>query len=399
MNKLIYLDNAATTKTAPEVVEAMLPYFTENYGNPSSVYSFASGNKDVITRQREIIADTLGANGNEIYFTAGGSESDNWALKATAEAYGNKGKHIITTKIEHHAVLHTCEYLEKQGYEVTYLDVDENGIVKLDDLKAAIRPDTILISVMYANNEIGTIQPIQEIGEIAHEKGILFHTDAVQAFCQVPINVDACHIDMLSASAHKLNGPKGIGFLYIRKGVKIRSFVHGGAQERKRRAGTENVPGIVGFGKAVERAAASLKERTEKEIELRDYLIGRIGAEIPYSRLNGDRVKRLPNNVNFSFRFIEGESLLIKLDMKGICASSGSACTSGSLDPSHVLLAIGLPHEIAHGSLRMTLSEETTKEDLDFVVDSLKEIVQHLRNMSPLYEDFIKKQSKRQEEK
>ncbi|GAA0796236.1 cysteine desulfurase NifS [Clostridium sp. AF19-22AC] len=399
MNKLIYLDNAATTKTAPEVVEAMLPYFTENYGNPSSVYSFASGNKDVITRQREIIADTLGANGNEIYFTAGGSESDNWALKATAEAYGNKGKHIITTKIEHHAVLHTCEYLEKQGYEVTYLDVDENGIVKLDDLKAAIRPDTILISVMYANNEIGTIQPIQEIGEIAHEKGILFHTDAVQAFCQVPIDVDACHIDMLSASAHKLNGPKGIGFLYIRKGVKIRSFVHGGAQERKRRAGTENVPGIVGFGKAVERAAASLKERTEKEIELRDYLIGRIGAEIPYSRLNGDRVKRLPNNVNFSFRFIEGESLLIKLDMKGICASSGSACTSGSLDPSHVLLAIGLPHEIAHGSLRMTLSEETTKEDLDFVVDSLKEIVQHLRNMSPLYEDFIKKQSKRQEEK
>lgn len=399
MDKLIYLDNAATTKTAPEVVEAMLPYFTENYGNPSSVYSFASGNKDVITRQREIIADVLGANGNEIYFTAGGSEADNWALKATTEAYGNKGKHIITTKIEHHAVLHTCEYLEKQGYEVTYLDVDENGIVKLDELKAAIRPDTILISVMYANNEIGTIQPVQEIGEIAHEKGILFHTDAVQAFCQVPIDVDSCHIDMLSASAHKLNGPKGIGFLYIRKGVKIRSFVHGGAQERKRRAGTENVPGIVGLGKAVERAGASLKERTEKEIVLRDYLIGRIENEIPYCRLNGDREKRLPNNVNFSFRFIEGESLLIKLDMKGICASSGSACTSGSLDPSHVLLAIGLPHEIAHGSLRMTLSEETTKEDLDYVVDSLKEIVQHLRNMSPLYEDFIKKQNRRQEEK
>ena len=399
MDKLIYLDNAATTKTAPEVVEAMLPYFTENYGNPSSVYSFASGNKDVITRQREIIADALGANGNEIYFTAGGSEADNWALKATAEAYGNKGKHIITTKIEHHAVLHTCDYLEKQGFEVTYLDVDENGIVKLDELKAAVRPDTILISVMYANNEIGTIQPIREIGEIAHEKGILFHTDAVQAFCQVPIDVDSCHIDMLSASAHKLNGPKGIGFLYIRKGVKIRSFVHGGAQERKRRAGTENVPGIVGLGKAAERAWASLKERTEKEIVLRDYLIGRIENEIPYCRLNGDREKRLPNNVNFSFRFIEGESLLIKLDMKGICASSGSACTSGSLDPSHVLLAIGLPHEIAHGSLRMTLSEETTKEDLDYVVDSLKEIVQHLRNMSPLYEDFIKKQNRRQEEK
>lgn len=399
MDKLIYLDNAATTKTAPEVVEAMLPYFTENYGNPSSVYSFASGNKDVITRQREIIADALGANGNEIYFTAGGSEADNWALKATAEAYGNKGKHIITTKIEHHAVLHTCEYLEKQGFEVTYLNVDENGIVKLDELKAAVRSDTILISVMYANNEIGTIQPIREIGEIAHEKGILFHTDAVQAFCQVPIDVDSCHIDMLSASAHKLNGPKGIGFLYIRKGVKIRSFVHGGAQERKRRAGTENVPGIVGLGKAAERAWASLKERTEKEIVLRDYLIGRIENEIPYCRLNGDREKRLPNNVNFSFRFIEGESLLIKLDMKGICASSGSACTSGSLDPSHVLLAIGLPHEIAHGSLRMTLSEETTKEDLDYVVDSLKEIVQHLRNMSPLYEDFIKKQNRRQEEK
>ncbi|MBU3875560.1 cysteine desulfurase NifS [Faecalicatena sp. AGMB00832] len=394
MDKLIYLDNAATTKTAPEVVEAMLPYFTENYGNPSSVYSFASGNKDVITRQREIIADTLGAAANEIYFTAGGSESDNWALKATAEAYAGKGKHIITTKIEHHAILHTCEYLEKQGYDVTYLDVDENGIVRMDELKAAIRPDTILISIMFANNEIGTIQPIREIGELAHERGILFHTDAVQAFCQVPINVDECHIDMLSASAHKLNGPKGIGFLYIRKGVKIRSFVHGGAQERKRRAGTENVPGIVGFGKAVERAAASLKERTTKEVELRDYLIDRIEKEIPYCRLNGDRKKRLPNNVNFSFRFVEGESLLIKLDMKGICASSGSACTSGSLDPSHVLLAIGLPHEIAHGSLRMTLSEETTKEELDYVVGSLKEIVENLRNMSPLYEDFIKKQNR-----
>ena len=394
MDKLIYLDNAATTKTAPEVVEAMLPYFTEKYGNPSSVYSFASGNKDVITRQREIIADALGAQGNEIYFTAGGSESDNWAIKAAAEAYAGKGKHIITTKIEHHAVLHTCEYLEKSGYEVTYLGVDENGIVRMDELKAAIRPDTILISVMFANNEIGTIQPIKEIGELAHEHGILFHTDAVQAFCQVSINVDEYHIDMLSASAHKLNGPKGIGFLYIRKGVKIRSFVHGGAQERKRRAGTENVPGIVGFGKAVERAAASLEERTKKEVELRDYLIGRIENEIPYCRLNGDRKKRLPNNVNFSFRFVEGESLLIMLDMKGICASSGSACTSGSLDPSHVLLAIGLPHEIAHGSLRMTLSEETTKEELDYVVESLKEIVEKLRHMSPLYEDFVKKQNR-----
>ena len=392
MERLIYLDNAATTKTAPEVVEAMLPYFTEHFGNPSSVYGFAAANKEVITRQREIIADTLGAKSNEIYFTAGGSESDNWALIATAEAYASKGKHLITSKIEHHAILHTCEYLEKKGFEVTYLDVDENGIVDLEQLKSAIREDTILISIMYANNEIGTIQPIREIGAIAHEHGILFHTDAVQAFGQVPINVDEDQIDMLSASGHKLNGPKGIGFLYIRKGVKIRSFIHGGAQERRRRAGTENVPGIVGFGKAVERAVSTMEARTKKERELRDYLIERIEKEIPYCRLNGDRTKRLPNNVNFSFRFIEGESLLIMLDMKGICASSGSACTSGSLDPSHVLLAIGLPHEIAHGSLRMTLSEETTKEDLDYVVENLKEIVGNLRSMSPLYEDLVKKQ-------
>lgn len=392
MEKRIYLDNAATTKTAPEVVEAMLPYFTEYYGNPSSVYGFASMNKEVIDRQRDVIAGAIGAKANEIYFTAGGSESDNWAIKATAEAYAGKGKHIITSRIEHHAVLHTCEYLEKNGYEVTYLDVDENGIVDLEELKQAIRQDTILISVMFANNEIGTLQPVREIGELAHEHGILFHTDAVQAFGQVPINVDECHIDMLSASAHKLNGPKGIGFLYIRKGVKIRSFIHGGAQERKRRAGTENVPGIVGFGKAVERAVDSMQKRTEQETALRDYLIERIEKEIPYCRLNGDRTKRLPNNVNFSFRFIEGESMLIMLDMKGICASSGSACTSGSLDPSHVLLAIGLPHEIAHGSLRMTLSEEVTKEELDYVVDSLKEIIENLRGMSPLYEDFIKKQ-------
>ena len=396
MSRLIYLDNAATTKTAPEVVEAMLPYFTEHYGNPSSVYSFASGNKEIVSRQREVIAQALGAQANEIYFTAGGSEADNWALKAAAEAYEKKGKHIITTKIEHHAILHTCEYLEKQrGFEVTYLDVDENGVVKLDELKRAIRPDTILISVMFANNEIGTIQPIREIGEIAKEHGILFHTDALQAFGQIPIDVDACHIDMLSASGHKLNGPKGIGFLYIRKGVKIRSFVHGGAQERKRRAGTENVPGIVGMGAATERALRTMEERTKKERELRDYLIGRIEAEIPYCRLNGDRTDRLPNNVNFSFRFIEGESLLIMLDMKGICASSGSACTSGSLDPSHVLLAIGLPHEIAHGSLRMTLGEDTTKEDLDDTVEALKEIVANLRSMSPLYEDFTKKQNAR----
>ena len=395
MNKLIYLDNAATTKTAPEVVEAMLPYFTECYGNPSSVYSFAAKNKETITKQRDIIAEALGAKSNEIYFTAGGSESDNWALKATAQGYKNKGNHIITTKIEHHAILHTSEYLEQEGFEVTYLDVDENGSVKLDDLKAAIRPTTILISVMFANNEIGTIQPIKEIGEIAKEHGILFHTDAVQAFGQVPINVDEYHIDMLSASGHKLNGPKGIGFLYIRKGVKIRSFVHGGGQERKRRAGTENVPGIVGMGTATARAIKTMEERTTKEKELRDYLINRVLDEIPYTRLNGHSSNRLPNNANFSFRFIEGESLLIMLDMKGICASSGSACTSGSLDPSHVLLAIGLPHEIAHGSLRLTLSEETTKEDIDYVVENLKEIVANLRKMSPLYEDFLAKQNRK----
>lgn len=392
--KLIYLDNAATTKTAPEVVEAMLPYFTEMYGNPSSVYSFSQKSKEAITAGREKIAKTLGASPEEIYFTAGGSESDNWALKATAEAYKEKGNHIITTKIEHHAILHTGEWLEKHGFEVTYVDVDEFGKVKLDELEKAIRPTTILISVMFANNEIGTIQPIKEIGEIAKKHGILFHTDAVQAYGQLPINVDELHIDMLSSSGHKLNGPKGIGFLYIRKGVKIRSFIHGGAQERKRRAGTENVPGIVGYGLAAERANKSMKERTAKEIEIRDHMISRILTEIPYVRLNGDKVKRLPNNVNVSIQFIEGESLLLMLDNFGICASSGSACTSGSLDPSHVLLAIGLPHEIAHGSLRMTLSEETTMEDVDFVVDKLKDITANLRSMSPLYEDFIKKQKK-----
>ncbi len=391
MDRFIYLDNAATTKTAPEVVEAMLPFFSGQFGNPSSVYGFGAANKDMISRQRETIARALKAKPFEIYFTAGGSESDNWALKAAAEAYAAKGRHIITSRIEHHAILHTCEYLEKQGFEVTYLDVDENGIVRLDELEAAIRPDTILISVMYANNEIGTIQPIREIGEIAKANDVLFHTDAVQAFGQIPIDVDECHVDMLSASGHKLNGPKGIGFLYIRKGVKIRSFVHGGAQERKRRAGTENVPGIVGLGTAVERAIRTMEERAVREKKLRDYLIGRIEKEIPYCRLNGDREKRLPNNVNFSFRFIEGESLLIMLDGKGICASSGSACTSGSLDPSHVLLAIGLPHEIAHGSLRMTLNEEVSEEELDYVVDTLKEIVSRLRQMSPLYEDFVKR--------
>ncbi len=389
---MIYLDNAATTKTAPEVVEAMLPYFTENYGNPSTIYSLGTASKKAVNQARKTIADALGANMEEIYFTAGGSESDNWAIKAAAEAYAGKGRHIITTKIEHHAVLHTCQYLEKHGFEVTYLDVDRDGLIDLEQLKAAIRPDTILITVMFANNEIGTIEPIAQIGAIAKERGILFHTDAVQAFGQVPINVDEMHIDMLSSSAHKLNGPKGVGFLYIRKGVKIRSFVHGGAQERSRRAGTENVTGIVGFGAAVERAVRTMEERTKKETELRDYLIHRIETEIDHCWLNGHRTSRLPNNVNFSFLFIEGESMLIMLDMKGICASSGSACTSGSLDPSHVLLAIGLKHEEAHGSLRLTLSEENTKEELDYVVDQLKQIVERLRSMSPLYEDFVKKQ-------
>ena len=394
MKKLIYLDNAATTKTSEEVVAAMLPYFTEYYGNPSSVYEFASESKKAVSNARRTIAETLGAQENEIYFTAGGSEADNWALKATAEAYQSKGKHIITTKIEHHAILHTAEYLEKRGFEITYIGVDENGVVKVDELEKAIRPDTILISVMFANNEIGSIQPIKEIGEIAKKHGVLFHTDAVQAYGQLPINVDELHIDMLSSSGHKLNGPKGIGFLYIRKGVKIKSFVHGGAQERKRRAGTENVPGIVGYGKAAEIAAKTMKERTAKEIELRDHLIDRVLAEVPYTRLNGHRTNRLPNNANFSFQFVEGESLLILLDNNGICGSSGSACTSGSLDPSHVLLAIGLPHEIAHGSLRLTLSAETTMEDIDFVVDCIKQIIERLRSMSPLYEDFVKKNQK-----
>lgn len=390
---MIYLDNAATTKTAPEVVEAMLPYFSELYGNPSSVYQFSQKSKEAIAASRETIAGALGAKPEEIYFTAGGTEADNWAIKAAAEAYRAKGNHIITSKIEHHAVLHTCQWLEKQGYEVTYLDVDESGIVKLDQLKKAVRPETILISIMFANNEIGTIQPVKEIGQIAREHGILFHTDAVQAFGQIPIQVDELGIDMLSSSGHKLNGPKGIGFLYIRKGVKIRSFIHGGAQERKRRAGTENVPGIVGYGAAVERAVRTMEERTAMERKLRDHLIDRVLHEVPYTRLNGHRTRRLPNNANFSFQFVEGESLLIMLDMEGICGSSGSACTSGSLDPSHVLLAIGLPHEKAHGSLRLTLDTDNTEEEIDFILEKLPQIVARLREMSPLYEE-VSKQAK-----
>ncbi len=390
MDHLVYLDHAATTQTKPEVVQAMLPYFTEKYGNPSAIYNFGSENKSVIGGVRETIAKAINTQPENIYFTAGGSESDNWALIATAEAYEKKGKHIITSKIEHHAILHTCDYLEKRGYEITYVDVDENGRLKLDELEAAIRPDTILISVMFANNEIGTIQPVAEIGRIAHEHGVLFHTDAVQAFCQIPIDVEAMQIDMLSFSGHKFGGPKGIGGLYIRKGVKIRSFIHGGAQERKRRAGTENVPGIVGLGKAVEIAVKEMDERIAKETAMRDHLIDAVLSRIPHSRLNGGRENRLPNNANFSFRFIEGESMLIMLDMANICASSGSACTSGSLEPSHVLLAIGLPHEIAHSSLRLTLGDDNTMEEMDGVVDELEKIVARLRSMSPLYEDFVK---------
>lgn len=394
MSKLIYLDNAATTAVHPEVFEEMKPYFTECYGNPSSVYGFASKSKKAVEDAREIIARFIGAKTNEIYFTGGGSESDNWAIKAAAEARKEKGNHIITSKIEHHAVLHTCEYLEKQGFEVTYVDVDENGLIKLEELKAAIRPTTILVSVMFANNEIGTIEPIKEIGEICREHDILFHTDAVQAYGHVPVNVDEFHIDMLSASGHKINGPKGIGIMYLRNSVKIGPFIHGGAQERNRRAGTHNVPGIVGFGKATQLAAESMEKRAAYETELRDRMIQGILERVPYARLNGHKTNRLPNNVNISFEFIEGESMLILLDQQGVCASSGSACTSGSLDPSHVLLAIGLPHEKAHGSLRLTLSEETTREDVDFVVEQVEKIVARLRSMSPLYDDFVSKQGK-----
>ena len=397
MSRHIYLDNAATTRTSEDVVQAMLPYFSQHYGNPSAIYSFARENRKALDEARERIANAIGANRDEIYFTTGGTESDNWALVGVAEGYQSKGKHIITTTIEHHAILHTCEYLEKKGFEITYVDVDENGVVDVKALEQAIRPDTILISVMAANNEIGTIQPLAQIGELAMAHNIVFHTDAVQAFAHIPLNVEEMHIDMLSASGHKFHGPKGIGFLYIRKGVKTAAFMHGGAQERHRRAGTHNVPGIVGIGKATELALANMGEAMQQQMQLRDYLIDRVLTEIPYTRLNGHRTDRLPNNASFCFRFIEGESLLILLDQNGISASSGSACTSGSLDPSHVLLAIGLPHEIAHGSLRLTLSSETTKEEIDTTVDALKQIVERLRSMSPLYEDFVKKETKQKQ--
>lgn len=389
-NRRIYLDNAATTRMREEVLQEMLPYFRDNYANPSAIYTFAGEAKRAVGRAREQAAELIGAKPNEIYFTAGGSESDNWAIRAVAEGLADKGKHIITSKIEHHAVLHTCEYLERQGYEVTYLDVDAEGKVAPDVLQRAIRPDTILISIMAANNEIGTIEPIAELGRIAHEKGILFHTDAVQAYGHIPVNVEEMQIDLLSASGHKLNGPKGVGILYCRENLRLHPLIHGGAQERGRRAGTLNVPGIVGFGKAASLSGETMQARMERETALRDYLIDRVLAEIPYTRLNGHRQDRLSNNASFCFQFIEGESLLILLDQQGICGSSGSACTSGALDPSHVLLAIGLPHEIAHGSLRLTLSEENTREEMDRTVETLKGIVGRLRDMSPLYEDACK---------
>ena len=391
MNKLIYLDNAATTAMRQEAIDAMLPYFGQKYGNASSIYSIGQEAKEALEASRKTIADILGAKSEEVYFTGCGTEADNWAIIGTAEAYSNKGKHIITSNIEHHAVLHSCEYLEKHGFEVTYVPCDEKGLVHAEDVEAAIRPDTILITIMFANNEIGTIQPVKEIGAVAKKHGVLFHTDAVQAFTHLPINVEELNIDMLSASGHKFHGPKGVGFLYIRRGLKLKSFIHGGAQERKRRAGTENVAEIVGMAKAAELAVAEMAENEKKQTALRDHLISRVLAEIPHTRLNGDAVHRLPGNTNFSFQFIEGESMLMMLDMKGICGSSGSACTAGSLDPSHVLMAIGLPHEIAHGSLRLSLSEYTTKEEIDYTVDCLKEIVARLRDMSPLYEDFVKK--------
>lgn len=391
MKELIYFDNAATTPIRPEVYEEIKPYIEEHFGNPSSIYSIARDSKKAIDKARQQVADALNAQSAEIYFTGCGSESDNWVLKGVSSALKNKGNHIITTCIEHHAILHTCEYLEKNGFEVTYLPVDEYGKISLDDLKAAIRPETILVSVMFANNEIGTVEPIKEIGAICHEKGIYFHTDAVQAFGHIKIDVQDMNIDFLSISGHKIGAPKGIGALYIRKGCKIDNLIHGGQQERGRRAGTENVIGIVALGKAAEMAMAEIDEVTAKLTYLRDKLINSLLSKIDYARLNGHPVDRLPGNVNISFEFIEGESMLLLLDNYGICASSGSACTSGSLDPSHVLLAIGLPHEKAHGSLRISLGYQNTEEQVDKLIEVLPPIVQRLRDMSPLYEEIKNK--------
>lgn len=383
MEKLIYMDNAATTSTAPEVVSAMLPFFTEYYGNPSSVYNFAQKSKMAIEDAREIIADSIGAaKSNEIYFTGGGSESDNWALKSAAFGLRDKGNHIITTKIEHHAILNTCAYLEKNGFEVTYLDVDSEGFVSLEDVENAITDKTILISVMLANNEIGTIEPVREIGEIAHKNGILFHTDAVQAMCHVPINVTKMNIDLLSASAHKFHGPKGVGFMYMKNTAKLEPFIHGGAQERARRAGTSNVPGIVGMGQAVKLALGTLDKDTHTIINMRNYIVDRILGEIPDVTFDGPEIgslKRLPSNMHFCFKDVSGDSLLIMLDMNGICASSGSACAAGSIDPSHVLLAIGRSKDEAKGALRLSIDKDLTKEDADYVIDALKAAVTRLR--------------------
>ena len=378
------MDNSATTRISSEVLDSMMPYLTTGYGNPSSIYSIGRESRKAVENARELVAKALNCDTNEIYFTSGGSESDNWAIKGVAFANENKGKHIITTSIEHHAVLHTCKYLEKYGFEITYLPVKSNGIIDINDLKKAIRKDTILISIMYANNEIGSIQPIKEIGEIAKENNIYFHTDAVQAIGNIPINLKELNIDLLSLSAHKFHGPKGVGVLYIRKGVKISNMIHGGGQEKNMRAGTENVAGIVGLGKAIELATIDIEKKSKYLITLRERLIKGIMESIPDTILNGDPINRLPGNVNVCFKYIEGESILLMLDMKGICASSGSACTSGSLNPSHVLLAIGLPHEIAHGSLRLTLSEENTQEEIEYVLETLPPIIQNLRNMSPL---------------
>lgn len=389
--KNVYMDYSATTYVKPEVLEEMMPYFTEKFGNPSSFYGISRETKRAIDTAREKVAKGLNCLPDEVYFTGGGSEADNWAIKGIASAHKNKGNHIITTKIEHHAVLHTCQYLEKNGFEVTYLDVDSEGFINLDDLKNAITDKTILVSIMFANNEIGTIQPVKEIGEICKEKKVFFHTDAVQAVGNVPIDVKEMNIDMLSLAGHKIYGPKGIGVLYIKKGIKIDNLIHGGAQEKNRRAGTENIAGIVGLGKAMELATCNIEEHMEKMTALRDRLIDGL-LTIPYTNLNGPRgEKRLPGNVNVRFRFIEGESILLSLDFKGVCASSGSACTSGSLDPSHVLLAIGLPHELAHGSLRLTLGAGSTEEDVDYVLEVTPPIIERLRNMSPLWDDFIKK--------
>lgn len=383
MEKLIYMDNAATTSTAPEVVSAMLPFFTEYYGNPSSVYNFAQKSKMAIEDAREIIADSIGAaKSNEIYFTGGGSESDNWALKSAAFGLRDKGNHIITTKIEHHAILNTCAYLEKNGFEITYLDVDSEGFVSLEDVENAITDKTILISVMFANNEIGTIEPVREIGKIAHKHGILFHTDAVQAMCHVPINVTEMNIDLLSASAHKFHGPKGVGFMYMKNTAKLEPFIHGGAQERARRAGTSNVPGIVGMGQAVRLALDTLDKDTQTIINIRNYIVGRILGEIPDVTFDGPEIcslYRLPSNMHFCFKDVSGDSLLIMLDMQGICASSGSACAAGSIDPSHVLLAIGRSSDEAKGALRLSIDKDLTKEDADYVIDALKAAVVRLR--------------------